>query len=617
MMLDTVFEPEQLQHMQDLCNALLNGRLAKQLGNNKQKNSRNYAYLTLQASQWPCACQYLFPGVETHTIYQYGKPTLRDKLSRSGLDTEMIPELSELMINMEESLRRRMRGTFLLKGTSPVPGMDIPNYVVMNQYQAPHVCIGEHHDAAELFDAVSRPAVILSFNVQSDGILYFKLQHTGDVAKKLAQITQCNRPKDIRNWGYCHPVFVPANTVVVMGGWCQAALLHGTVSHSEITRFPICEQGSDADTVLRYPENKFSGARQLQDRACALVAKYKERNPGPEYVPRTVVTWRYVRVHSSHCMLSAAGQAHATPSPPLQPPGQPPPRAVLTPPQPRLGADGDAVALALAGLAQRKKAAVQQQANAGDLSHERDLTRKGTAKPAPTRPPPQPVPPPGPPPSASSSESGPGPPPPQTAAPPTAAKEEPDESASSSESEESESESAPSARRPPPRADSAQESSLTLQRQLEIARLRGLSEMWAVTGKCLMDWANNWQEILDPLNVSNSVKHISSVWDRLGFCLDEVAKITRQLRVGDDDDGNPESDILQAKAALCAELSRLNDKLRVQRANIETRLAIRGNLLDAGFVMAETVPPTVKLFVIQWLYGVSSTVPKCELLRGG
>jgi hypothetical protein len=53
MMLDTVFEPEQLQNMQDLCNALLNGPLAKQLGNKTQKNSRNYAYLTLQASQWP------------------------------------------------------------------------------------------------------------------------------------------------------------------------------------------------------------------------------------------------------------------------------------------------------------------------------------------------------------------------------------------------------------------------------------------------------------------------------------------------------------------------------------------------------------------------------------
>ncbi|MFM7980509.1 MAG: hypothetical protein ACKPKO_14450, partial [Candidatus Fonsibacter sp.] len=94
----------------------------------------------------------------------------------------------------------------------------------------------------------------------------------------------------------------------------------------------------------------------------------------------------------------------------------------------------------------------------------------------------------------------------------------PDESASS-ESEESESESAP---RPPPRADSAQESSLTLtlQRQLEIARIRGISDMWAVTGKFLMDWANNWQEILDPLNGSNSVKQIYYVWDRLGFCLD-------------------------------------------------------------------------------------------------
>ena len=37
MMLDTVFEPEQLQHMQDLCNALLKGPLAKQLGNKKRR----------------------------------------------------------------------------------------------------------------------------------------------------------------------------------------------------------------------------------------------------------------------------------------------------------------------------------------------------------------------------------------------------------------------------------------------------------------------------------------------------------------------------------------------------------------------------------------------------
>ncbi|MFM7981076.1 MAG: hypothetical protein ACKPKO_17335, partial [Candidatus Fonsibacter sp.] len=72
MMLDMVFEPEHLQHMQDLCNALLTGPFAKRLGNNK-KGSRNYVYLTLQANQWPCACQYLFPGIETHTIYQYGK----------------------------------------------------------------------------------------------------------------------------------------------------------------------------------------------------------------------------------------------------------------------------------------------------------------------------------------------------------------------------------------------------------------------------------------------------------------------------------------------------------------------------------------------------------------
>ncbi|MFM7990332.1 MAG: hypothetical protein ACKPKO_64555, partial [Candidatus Fonsibacter sp.] len=37
MMLDTVFAPEHIQHMQDLCNALLNGPLTKQLGNTKEE----------------------------------------------------------------------------------------------------------------------------------------------------------------------------------------------------------------------------------------------------------------------------------------------------------------------------------------------------------------------------------------------------------------------------------------------------------------------------------------------------------------------------------------------------------------------------------------------------
>ncbi|MFM7977898.1 MAG: hypothetical protein ACKPKO_01170, partial [Candidatus Fonsibacter sp.] len=73
----------------------------------------------------------MFPGIETHTIYQYWKPTLREKLSRSDQDTEVVPELSDLMLHMEQTLRRRMRGTFLLKGTSPPPpGTDLPNYVV-------------------------------------------------------------------------------------------------------------------------------------------------------------------------------------------------------------------------------------------------------------------------------------------------------------------------------------------------------------------------------------------------------------------------------------------------------------------------------------------------------
>ncbi|MFM7978235.1 MAG: hypothetical protein ACKPKO_02875 [Candidatus Fonsibacter sp.] len=113
---------------------------------------------------------------------------------------------------------------------------------------------------------------------------------------------------------------------------------------------------------------------------------------------------------------------------------------------------------------------------------------------------------------------------------------------------------------------------------MDMARIRGLAEMWAVTGHCLMDWAHNWQDIIDPLNVFNSFEQIYAVWDRLGSCLGEVAKITRQLRVGDDinhDDGKLESTMLKAtKAALCAELSSLNDKLLVQRANIEARLAI-------------------------------------------
>jgi alkylated DNA repair dioxygenase AlkB len=50
-----------------------------------------------------------------------------------------------------------------------------PKYVVMNIYVG-NASIGEHHDGAPLFDVVRNTAVILSLNIQCDGVLFFKLQ---------------------------------------------------------------------------------------------------------------------------------------------------------------------------------------------------------------------------------------------------------------------------------------------------------------------------------------------------------------------------------------------------------------------------------------------------------
>ena len=245
MVLEDVFRQDKLQQIQLVSDRLMTSEAAKLLG--AKPNSPKclpFGYKTLQASKWPCTCRYRFAGNQRHTFYQYGKPSRNLALGPRPGDAEQLPGLTDLSSLLEAGLRERMRGTlFSSRGTS---SSSMPDYVVMNRYHHPEAMIGEHHDADPIFDAVANQAVILSFNLQADGIMFLKPQTKGEVSEYLSRETDCHRPSHIRDWGLTHPVYLPENSLLVMGGWCQAALLHRTLSHSSIMAYPNVSSDSPA-----------------------------------------------------------------------------------------------------------------------------------------------------------------------------------------------------------------------------------------------------------------------------------------------------------------------------------------------------------------------------------
>ena len=165
-----------------------------------------------------------------------------------------------------------------------------------------------------------------------------------------------------------------------MGGWCKAALLHGTLSHQTSTDCRQCRAVGTNTYELRCEGIYYAGARCFEERAARLVAKYEERNASQTYATRTIVTRRCAQKRTGKCMLQ--NNLSPQPRPPLQP---------LAPASATNGHGKDNVAVALAGLAIRKGPAEPQQARAHDdnyIDDDVDLEDDGstTTRSPPTRP---------------------------------------------------------------------------------------------------------------------------------------------------------------------------------------------------------------------------------------
>ena len=304
-----MFSDEALAKVKRLATVLMNSDDAHFLGKSAASDNPTigpYTYKTCQGSRWPCTCRYTFAGNTKHKFHQYGKAEDAD-FAVTRWDGNALAGLTELMEAVEEGIQNRIPN--FVTERSKVMHDSFPSYVVMNSY-VQNTSIGEHHDAADLFDAVRNQAVILSLNIQGDGVLFFKLQGREQGTTLTAALqhfqskTSCNRPGHMHKWGMVTPVFVPENSLLVMGGWCQSVLLHGSLDHASILNPSSNDAAKEAFTV---GENTPVTIReQMQRHANAVRARYVDsrRHPTADQ-PRTVCTLRYVVIHDEGCMLGS------------------------------------------------------------------------------------------------------------------------------------------------------------------------------------------------------------------------------------------------------------------------------------------------------------------------
>ena len=119
---------------------------------------------------------------------------------------------------------------------------DLPNYVIVNEYQTAENSIGYHSDADPIFDAMKSEAVIFSFNSHRSGMFAFQPMSTGERSAFEGQLaepwlmerTQCNKPAHMKKWGHIVIRYVPENSMVIMGGHFQSQMVHASLSHNDI-----------------------------------------------------------------------------------------------------------------------------------------------------------------------------------------------------------------------------------------------------------------------------------------------------------------------------------------------------------------------------------------------
>ena len=299
LLLENVFDATTLAFIQEQACILAQSSTEK-LGKPQSPLDKPFQYKTWNGSRFPCRCEYRFAGIKgSHTFYQYG--TRNTASSLPGV------KASAHIDNVADAVDTVFQNKFSLHK------WDLPDYVVMNEYQTTANAIGDHTDAAEVFDALVNEAVIFSINIQRDGIFVVQPMDKANIAPNwLSERSQCTKPAQFKRWGLVLPRYVPENSMVVMGGHFQSQMVHGTMSHNDIVH--------NLHPALNWQAAECANLEMMRALVEGERAKYvnseKQATCNDINSTRKVWTYRFVKKHQVHC-----GKSTIPPPPPGPPPG--------------------------------------------------------------------------------------------------------------------------------------------------------------------------------------------------------------------------------------------------------------------------------------------------------
>ena len=73
--LDAILDDPVAQAMESKCWKVMENAPKRTKGPFGDGADDEYSYRTVQSSQWPCLCTYVYAGIQRHEIYQHGAPT--------------------------------------------------------------------------------------------------------------------------------------------------------------------------------------------------------------------------------------------------------------------------------------------------------------------------------------------------------------------------------------------------------------------------------------------------------------------------------------------------------------------------------------------------------------
>ena len=227
----------------------------------------NFKYRSINASRYPCTCEYWYPGwiEKKHKVMMYGHPHDGVDGIKPLVNKELHGALESIMIPLSTCLADKFH----------VPLHCLPTYVVGNLYSHPTAYIGYHSDDGDLFDAANGPTVIVSLNLLRDSIFVIKPRLEDTEVAAIFGFGKTKRDIKMRQSGYELPVLAAEKSVLVMGGWVQKMFNHRTMSHDDIVE--------NVDAALK-PTHEEMAAR-AQD----IREQYMTRNRFcGEHTPRAV-----------------------------------------------------------------------------------------------------------------------------------------------------------------------------------------------------------------------------------------------------------------------------------------------------------------------------------------